>query len=120
MAEETTIQEVGLGTVAKYRLNATTSGINLRGAVSWVFSVTGAEGTVDISSHDANPPIYNEDTDSYTVFIDTLRTGTGVLKGRVRMEIRDTDYVNPSLDASDANINIRPEVSLAFDVLKVS
>lgn len=109
---ETTIAEVGEGTIAKYKLSAETSGVNLQGAQRWVFSVTGTKGTVEISSADATNVVNN--TDHYIVFIDTSKTGTGTLKGRVRMEIRDTDY-------TDANGgNIRPEVSLAFDVLKVS
>lgn len=109
---ETTIDEVGEGTIAKYKLTAETSGVALQSADSWVFSVTGTKGTVEISSNDTTNVINK--TDHYVVFIDTSKTGTGTLKGRVRMEIRDTDYT----DADGGNI--RPEVSLAFDVLKVS
>lgn len=109
---ETTIDEVGEGTIAKYKLTAEMSGVALQSADSWVFSVTGTKGTVEISSTDTTNVINK--TDHYVVFIDTSKTGTGVLKGRVRMEIVDTDY-------TDANGgNIRPEVSLAFEVLKVS
>ena len=109
---ETTLDEVGLGTIGKYTLTAETSNVNLKNAQSWVFSVTGTKGTEEILST-ATTNVVEKD-DHYVVFIDTSKTGTGILKGRVRMEIVDTDY-------NDGNGgNIRPEVSLAFDVLKVS
>lgn len=113
MAETAIIAEVGEGTIAKYKLSAETSGVNLQGAQSWVFSVQGNKGTQEITSSDSTNVIGNSDG-SYTVFIDTSKTGTGTLKGRVRIEILDTDYT------SESSTNIRPEVSLAFDVLKVS
>lgn len=114
---ETTIDEVGLGTIAKYRLKSSTSGINLRDTdkvTGWEFKVTGDGGEHIITNVSGNVHVDKEDSEAYIVFIDTNKTGTGTLKGRVRMEIVDADY-------TDANGgNIRPEVSLAFDVLKVS
>ena len=119
MAEEKTIAEVGEGTIAKYKLTAEatlgTSVVNLHsGAVKgWEFKVTGSKPDgVIIRSSDTTNVLKKED--HYVVFIDTKQTGTGILKGRVTMMIEDTDY-------DDGNEgNIRPEVSLAFDVLKVS
>lgn len=110
---ETTIDEVGEGTIAKYTLSAETSGVNLQEASRWVFSVTGNKGTQEITSADATNVLSNSEG-GYIVYINTSITGTGTLKGRVRIEILDTDYT------SEDNTNIRPEVSLAFDVLKVS
>lgn len=117
MAETTTIQEVGHGTIAKYRLKSSTSNINLRDTDNvngWEFKVTGDGGEYTITNDSDNVHIDATDPEAYIVFIDTNKTGTGTLKGRVRMEIVDTDYT----DATGGNI--RPEVSLAFDVLKVS
>lgn len=111
---ETTLQEVGLGTVAKYKLTAETSGIDLSEAQRWMFSIEGAQGTIQIASDDAEEDrqhIVKSNGDIY-VFIDTSKTGVGTLKGRVRIEVLDSDY--PSAD------NIRPEVSVPFEVLKVS
>lgn len=114
---ETTIDEAGLGTIAKYRLKSRTSGINLRdtkNVTGWEFKVTGDSGVYTITKNSENVRVDNDDSEAYIVFIDTNETGPGTLKGRVRMEIVDTDY-------TDANGgNIRPEVSLAFEVLKVS
>lgn len=125
MAEEKTIAEVGEGTIAKYKLTAEatlgTSVVNLHSkeVLGWEFKVTGSKpdgviimsgGTNVIEKVDED----NEDNKHYVVFIDTNQTGTGILKGRVTMMIKDTDY-----DDGKGG-NIRPEVSLAFDVLKVS
>lgn len=114
---ETTIDEAGLGTIAKYRLKSPTSNINLRDTdyvTGWEFKVTGDSGEHIITNNSENVHEDTNDTEAYIVFIDTNKTGPGTLKGRVRMEIVDTDY-------NDGNGgNIRPEVSLAFEVLKVS
>lgn len=120
---ETTIDEVGLGTIAKYKLNAETSGVALSEAKSWVFrvtgnNVTGDTGYVEIASGDDN--VISQSDGSYIVYIDTLETGIGTLKGRVSMDIEDTDYIKPKSNEGDEDRHIRTEVSLAFDVLKVS
>lgn len=123
MAETTTIQEVGLGTIAKYRLKSSTNGINLRdtdNVTGWEFKVTGDGGEYTITNSSDNVHIDATDQEAYIVFIDTNKTGTGTLKGRVRMEIVDTDYIKPDSSETDPERNVRPEVSLAFDVLKVS
>lgn len=113
MADTTTLQETGLGTVAKYKLTAETSGIDLSSAQRWVFSVEGTQGTIQIASDDPDDDkkhVVKDNGDIY-VFINTALTGIGILRGRVRIEIEDTDY--PTAD------NIRPEVSVPFDVIKV-
>lgn len=120
---ETTIDEVGEGTIAKYKLTAETSGVNLKEAKSWVFrvtgnNVTGDTGYVEIASGDDNVILQSDG--SYIVYIDTLATGIGTLKGRVSMDIEDTDYIKPNSNEGDEDRHIRTEVSLAFDVLKVS
>ena len=120
---EITIDEVGLGTIAKYKLTAETSGVNLQSAKSWVFrvtgnNVTGDTGYVEIASGDDN--VISQSDGSYIVYIDTSETGIGTLKGRVSMDIEDTDYIKPNSNEGDEDRNIRTEVSLAFDVLKVS
>lgn len=123
MAETTTIQEVGLGTIAKYRLKSSTSNINLRdteNVTGWEFKVTGDGGEYTITNSSDNVHIDATDQEAYIIFIDTNKTGTGTLKGRVRMEIVDTDYIKPDSSETDPERNVRPEVSLAFDVLKVS
>lgn len=120
MAEEKTIAEVGEGTIAKYKLTAEatlgTSVVNLHSTEvkGWEFKVSGSKpnGVIIRSSDEEN--VLNKDNDHYVVFIDTNQTGTGILKGRVTMMIEDTDYKDGK------GGNIRPEVSLAFDVLKVS
>lgn len=120
---ETTIDEAGLGTIAKYRLKSRTSGINLRNTdkvYGWEFKVTGDSGEDIITNNSDNVLVDKEDSEAYIVFIDTNKTGAGTLKGRVRMEIKDTDYIKPNSTIEDDDRNIRPEVSLAFDVLKVS
>lgn len=118
MAEEKTIAEVGEGTIAKYKLTAEatlgTSVVNLHSTEvkGWEFKVTGSKPDGVIIRSGGTNVIDRED--HYVVFIDTNQTGTGILKGRVTMMIDDIDY-------NDGNGgNIRPEVSLAFDVLKVS
>lgn len=124
---ETTIDEVGLGTIAKYRLKSRIgsgeSAINLRDTdkvTGWEFKVTGDGGVYTITNNSDNVLVDKEDSEAYIVFIDTNETGAGTLKGRVRMEIKDTDYIKPNSTIEDDDRNIRPEVSLAFDVLKVS
>lgn len=124
---ETTIDEVGLGTIAKYRLKSSIgsgeNAINLRDTdkvTGWEFKVTGDSGVYTITNNSDNVLMDKEDSEAYIVFIDTNETGAGTLKGRVRMEIEDTDYIKPNSNIEDDDRNIRPEVSLAFDVLKVS
>lgn len=120
MADTNTIAEVGVGTVAKYELTAETSGINLSTAVSWTFSIQGSDPskTIIITSDDEENVIPKGN--GYIVFIDTAVTGTGTLKGRVTMIVSDTDYTKPGVEANADDIHYRPEVSLSFDVLKVS
>lgn len=114
MAEETTIAEVGLGTIAKYKLTAETSGVDIFEATNWSFTVQGNNANQEVViNKGGNNVVSKENEGYYIVFIDTSKTGTGVLKGRVRLEIEDTDYT----DASGGHL--RPEVSLPFDVLKV-
>lgn len=120
---ETTIAEVGLGTIAKYKLKSSTSGINLRDTekvYGWEFKVTGDSGVYTITNNSENVRVDNDDSEAYIVFIDTNETGPGTLEGRVRMDIKDTDYIKPGTQEGDDDHNFRPEVSLAFDVLKVS
>lgn len=115
---EITIDEVGEGTIAKYKLTAETSGVNLQSAKSWVFRVTGNTGYVEIASGGDN--VISQSDGSYIVYIDTSETGIGTLKGRVSMDIEDTDFIKPKSNEGDEDRHIRTEVSLAFEVLKVS
>lgn len=117
---ETTLEDLGHGTIAKYTLDANIStSVNISEAVSWELKATGVTGTDTIKSSEKNIKWVENGEGKIVVFIDTTVTGIGEVTGRLSMIVSDTDYPGKLMDDVMISVNERPEVTTPFKMFNV-